>query len=204
MNTDSVRIATFAAGLVVTGLLWSGSAMAQGIPKPQVSTETCAEVKWAPELLQRYPRIPEACQEVVLVNGENWARVEGRLVNVNPNGSVTTMVLNSRGRGMGRLTLKPAPGQKVLLEGREVSFDQLETGAMIHMYIPEHMYAVATEPVEDNAEMATIEQAPETEVAAEEPQALPTTAGPLPWVLLAGGAVLLVGLMLALRRRFMR
>ncbi len=201
MKANSTRIAVLAAALALGGLLWGGTAMAQGIPTPQVSSETCAQVNWAPELLAQHPRIPEACQEVVLVNGENWARIEGRLIAVNPNGSVTAMVIDPQGRNMGRLTLKPTPGQKVILDGREVPFNQLETGAVVHLYIPEHMYAVATEPVAGPSEMATVETAAEPEVATQE---LPATAGPLPWVLFAGGVMLAIGLVLALSRRFLR
>ena len=205
MNRYSTRIAIAGVALALAGFLSGGGAMAQGaarsgIPAPQVSEETCAEVEWSSQVLQQYPQISEACQEVVTVNGENWARVEGRLIQVNPNGSVTSMVLARDGRRLGRLTLKPAPGQKVMMDGREYSFNQLHTGAILNLYIPEHMYAVATEPMVQN-EMAEIEPAPAEEVA-QMPRQLPATAGPLPWVLLAGGGILLVGLGLTAWRRF--
>lgn len=199
MNGHKTRMVRIGAALAPAALLLSGAAMAQApaaqsMPTPQVSAETCAEVQWSPQILAQYPRLPEACQEVVTVNGQNWARFEGRLVRVNPNGSVTSMVIDPNGKRIGQITLKPAPGQKVLLEGREYSFNQLRTGAILHLYIPEHMYAVATEPTEPS-EMAEIEAPP--------PQELPKTAGPLPWILVAGGALMLVGLGLTLGRRFM-
>lgn len=208
MKRYSMRIVGIGAALASMSLLFGGGATAwaqgstaQQMPQPQVSSETCAEVQWSPQLLKQYPRIPDACQEVVAVNGENWVRVEGRLISVNPNGSVTSMVLDRAGRGLGRVTLKPAPDQKVMLEGREYAFDQLQTGAILHMYIPEHMHAVATELNAPETEMGEIEAQPSEEVAQEE---LPATAGPLPWVLLAGSGLLLAGLGLGLWRRFMR
>lgn len=201
-------IMSVAATIAIIGLVHSGTAFgqtqagsSQNIPKPQVSQESCSEVQWAPQILQQYPRIGDACQEVVAVNGENWARIEGRLISENPNGSITAMVLDSKGKGIGRITLKPAPGQKVILEGREVPFTQLQTGAILHMYIPEHMYVVATEPGEPEAEMSQIEEEPTEDVAQSEAQ-LPDTAGPLPWLLLAGCGIVLIGLALTLRRRF--
>ena len=209
MNRYSTRKISIGLAFALTSLLYGGVAIAQTQggnapkhPPPQVSSETCAQVNWAPQILQNYPRIADACQEVVAVNGENWARIEGRLISVNPNGSVTSMVLDHTGRGIGRLTLKPAPNQKVMLEGREQTFDQLNTGAILHMYIPEHMYAVATEPGAPESEMAEIEAEPEEEVAQNQEQ-LPATAGPLPWVLLAGVGILLIGLGFTLRRRFL-
>lgn len=210
MDRYTRRVVSIGLALGFMGFLYGGVATAraqndnaQNIPKPQVSSETCAEVQWAPKLLQQYPRIADACQEVVAVNGENWARIEGRLINVNSNGSVTSMVLDRNGRGLGRLTLKPAPNQKVVLDGREESFNQLDNGAILNLYIPEHMYAVATEPSAPESEMAEIEAQPDEEVA-QTSEELPATAGPLPWVLLAGGGILLLGLGLTLRRRFSR
>lgn len=209
MNAYSTRFVSSGAALALAGLLCGATALAQGtaqnLPQPQVSTESCAQVQWSPQLQARYPRIADACQEVIAVNGENWARIEGRLIRVNTNGSVTSVVLDRQGRPMGRLTLKPAAGQKVLLDGAERSFDDLQTGAVLNMYIPERMYAVATEPSAPASEMAEIEPASseQTEVA-QMPAELPHTAGPLPWVLLAGGGLVLVGLGLSLRRRFAR
>lgn len=204
MNGYYTRRVGIGAALALTGLLWGGTALAQGnaqnMPAPQVSAESCAEVQWSSQILAQYPQISEACQEVIAVNGQNWARIEGRLVNVNANGSVTSLVLDRTGKGMGRITLKPAPDQKVLLEGKEYSFYQLQKGAILNLYIPEHMYAVATEPGAPG-EMAAIQPQPTQEVAEQMPQELPRTAGPLPWVLLAGGGILLVGFGLTLGRR---
>lgn len=205
MNGYSTRIAGIGAALALTGVLWGGAAPAQSMPQPQVSSETCAQVQWSPKLLSQYPRIADACQEVLTWNGTNWVRVEGRLVQVNANGSVTSQVLDRQGRNMGRLTLKPAPDQKVMLEGREQSFNDLQTGAMLHMYIPEHMYAVATEPSAPTSELAEIEEVEPAGEVAKMPEQLPQTAGPLPWVLLGGAGMLALGLGLTLlRRRFAR
>lgn len=210
MKRYMTHVTSIGAALTLVGLLYAGAAAAQSqgsnasnMPQPQVSPETCAEVNWAPQLLQQYPRIPEACQEVISVNGQNWARFEGKLINVNGNGSVTSMVVDRTGKGMARMVMKPAPNQKVLLDGREYTFNQLQTGAILNLYIPEHMYEVATEPTASESEMAEIEPAPSEEVAQTQ-ETLPATAGPLPWVLLAGGGLLLVGLGLTLRRRLGR
>lgn len=195
-------VMSLVAAIGLLGLVHGGIAFGQtqGIPNPQVSPESCSQVQWSPKLLQQYPRIADACQEVLTVNGENWARIEGRLIRENPNGSITAMVVDSKGRGMGSVTIKPAPDQKVIFEGREVRFDQLQTGAILHLYIPEHMYAVATEPGAPAEEMSQIEEEPTEDVAQSEEQ-LPATAGALPWVLLAGGGIALIGLGLTLRRR---
>ena len=208
MNSNVKVISSLVSALVLIVFMHSGSAFgqaqgnnAQNIPSPQVSQESCSQVQWAPKLLQQYPRIADACQEVITVNGENWARIEGKLIRENPNGSITAMVVDSTGRGMGSVTLKPAPDQKVILEGREVPFNQLQTGAILHLYIPEHMYAVAMEPGAQTEEISQVEEEPSEEVTQSEEQ-LPATAGPLPWVLLAGGAIALIGLGFTLRRRF--
>ncbi len=208
MNVYSKGIIGFAGSVALVGLLWVGtaSAQSQSMPNSTVNHQSCADVNWSPQLLSVYPRIPEACQEVLTMDGKKWARFNGKLVSWNSNGSVTTAVMNRDGRVMGRLTLKPTPGQKVIIDGKEQAFSQLHTGAIMNLYIPEETFAVATEPGEAESEMADIETYPgeDTDVAANQPEELPATAGPLPWVLTAGIGLLVLGCGFLLGRRLIK
>lgn len=174
---------------------------AQNMPNPQVNTESCAQVQWAPQIVEQYPRMPQACQEVVTVNGVNWARFSAKLLRMR-NSSVVMDLRNPRGGSLGTFRMKPAADAKVLIDGQEYTYAQLSQGQVLHFYIQEGQVAVATEPSEPAAEMAMIEPPPAAEVAQAEPTTLPKTAGPLPWVALGGVVFVLIGAGLTLGRRF--
>jgi len=202
MNINSMIARWSLTGVALLGLVCAGIATAraqdtQSMPKAQVQEESCAQVNWSPRLLAQYPRIAEGCQEVVMANGTNWARFNGTMVSLNSNGSVTTTVNNRQGRSIGTLRLKPSANQKVLIDGRNYAFSELSPGQDLNLYIAEDTYAVATEPGVQMNQEAQIMPKPEEVAMAE----LPRTAGPLPWVVLAGTVLLFSAFVLALRRR---
>ncbi len=203
MNINSMNANCFRSGVIFLGLVFAGvtTAQAQGtqsMPTPDVQAVSCAKVNWSPTLLAQYPRIADGCQEVITVNGKKWARFEGTLVSVKSNGSVTSTVKDRQGRSMGMLNLKPAPGQTVLIDGQNYTFQELNPGQNLNLYIAEGDYAVATEPGAAKNDEAQIIAKPD-DVAQTE---LPKTAGPLPWVALGGAVFLFSAFGLALGRRF--
>jgi hypothetical protein len=185
----------------------------QNLPATRVQTQSCAEVNWAKDMLAQYPRIAEGCQEVVTSGGRKWARFEADLVRNNPDGTVTLNFKNRQGRSMENLTLMPVPGQRVSIGDRKYRFTELNAGQTVSVYVPEGMFAVASEPGAPPEQLAQIVTEPEPERVAQAeaapaaqasrmPQRLPSTAGPLPLVALAGLLSALAGLGLRLRRRF--
>jgi hypothetical protein len=210
-ESSGIRMATALAGLA-----WAAAAsaqqprVAQDLPQPGVGAESCADVNWDPELLEQYPRIGEACQEVVTAEGNRWARFEAELMRRNADGSVRLDFKDRNDRSIEELTLQPAPNQRVTIGGRTYSFAELERGQVLNLYVPEGVFAVSTEAGAPDEQLAQIvEEEPlqlaQAEPAAQpEPRELPRTAGPLPWVAAAGGLSLLGGLLLTIRRRFLR
>lgn len=170
----------------------------------------CAEVAWDRELLAQYPRIGEGCQEVVISDGEKWARFEADLVRTHRDGTVTLDFKDRQGRSMEEVTLMPSTAQRVQIRGREYAFSQLTPGQELNLYVPEGMFAVAAEPGAPAERLAEIVSPGVRLAQADEPapraapveRQLPRTAGPLPFVLLAGLVSLLGGLGLTITRRF--
>lgn len=222
--------------LTLMALVFVGSVAAQpqmnprDQSNPKVRSLSCAQVAidWNIELISQYPRIPEACHEVVTSNGVKWARFEANFVRVNRDGSVTSDFRGPKGGSMGRFTLLPGPGQMVNLSGRKVEFSSLESGQLLNMYVPEGQDHLAFEPAvtpEQRARIlsyeAPVDQAPMVEQTPAPAQAqempvrqgqvarvesasmvrLPDTAGPLPWFALGGGLALFGALGLRLGRR---
>lgn len=217
-RSTSVQLKTMAAAIALIGTSAAGAQEATNLPDPRVQMQSCEDVDWASDLLTRYPRIAEGCHEVVVANGSKWARFEADFKQRNIDGSVTANVKDRRGRSMGDLTLMPATGQHALIDGQKVRFADLNRGQSLNMYIPEHMFAVATEPGVPPTQLAQIvvepvqlaqvtNELPQQQQISPQPrqtlpQQLPSTAGPLPWLLLLGQASLLSGLGLSLRRKF--
>ena len=106
---------------------------------------SCADVAWESKLLDWYPTIGEACQGVIVSGGRKWASFEADLVRNNSDGSVTLDVKDREGRSMDEVVLMPPPGQRVFINGRTYRFSDLTRGQELNVYIPEGIFAVASE-----------------------------------------------------------
>ena len=231
MNTNLViKTHRTALAAALLGCLAAGPSLAQqqldtrNLGAAGIGAADCAEVAWNRELLVQYPRIAEGCQEVIISNGEKWARFEANLVRADRDGSVTLEFNDRQGRSMDELTLMPAADQRVRVDGREYEFAQLTRGQLLNFYVPEGIFAVAVEPGAPAERRAAIMSPGALLAQAESPapganlqppradalapraapiaRQLPSTAGPLPFILLAGLISLLGGLGLTITRRF--
>lgn len=210
---------TGTAALLIGCMFAATSAFAQegtasgDMPKPKAQKASCDVVNWRTgwdqELLSRFPNMEQGCHEVVIVDGKKWIRFEADFVRRNSNGSVVSDFQSPRGRSIGQLTLKPAPEQRVLLDGREYRFSELSKGQSLNFYVPEGTLAFATTPdapaervaevvVEEPVRMAEVDETRTTQ----RPDRLPQTAGPLPLVATGGVLFLMAGLGLGIRRWF--
>jgi len=220
MNSTSSSRIRIGAALVLAGCVCAGSAYAQervteALPDPDVNRRSCEQVNWHTDLLGQYPWAVSACHEVVLVEEQKWARFEAEFQRLNRDGSITADFRDRVGKSTGRLSLMPAPGQRVTLDGTTYQFSELRRGQVLNFYVPEGSYAFSAQPgaplTERATVVATIEEEP-TQI--ESPQQfaqvesrpaqntyqLPATAGPLPLIALGGVLSLLAGLGLTMRR----
>jgi hypothetical protein len=209
----------------VLGFALASSAVAQqptNLPKERTSAGSCADVDWNQDMLRNHPALIDACQEVIVVEGETWARFAAKFVRIEPDGDVIFSVRDKRDRSIQEVTLDPTPGQVAYIDDRATPFSSLRTTDRISLYVPEGQFGFATRPVAQE-ELATVivptdstrtvdstrtseTEAPvlttETAVAQRDTRSamLPTTAGPLPWLALLGLLSMLGGLGLTLRR----
>jgi hypothetical protein len=219
---SGIRIAATLIGVICGGAAGAQQASDGGdnLPRPRTQAATCDEVNWEKDLLERYPRIGDGCQEVVISEGRKWARFEAEFIGAHDDGRVTLDFKDRNGRSIEAITLLPASAQRARLDGRSYELGQLTRGQELNLYLPEGIFAVATEPGASPEQLAQIVVTPvqlRAQVAQEPtgpllaqanppqgrtPQALPNTAGPLPLFALAGLISLLGGLGLTIRRRF--
>jgi len=231
METKMNGLSGIGMAATLMGLVCAGTAGAQqasdggsNLPQPRTQAASCAEVAWETNLLARYPRIADGCQEVVFSEGRKWARFEAELVRAYADGRVTLNFKDRRGRSIEQLTLIPARSQRVSIDGRLVELKDVQRSQELNLYVPEGMFAISTEPGAPLEELAEIELEPVAQSAQASPDPvqadaapllaqaertpgrtpalLPATAGPLPWFALAGFLSLLGGAGLAIRRRF--
>jgi len=213
METKMSELGGFRIAVTLIGAICASAAGAQqrtdagNLPEPRVQSASCAEVAWNTDLLAQYPRIGEGCHEVVIAEGTKWARFEADLVRSNRDGSVTLEFKDRQGRSMEELTLMPASEQRVSIDGRTYRFSELTRGQELNLYVPEGIFAVGSTPGAPTEQLAQIvrEPAPVAQVAQADrapARTLPSTAGPLPLLVLAGLMSLLGGLGLTIRRRF--
>ncbi len=216
MNTRLNVFATTSAAMLL-GLVSTSSALAQehtpDFPAPDKGNRvSCDNVEWHRDMLGDNPWVSGACHEAIVIDGQTWARFEAEFQDYNrSDGTFTADFRNDRGRSMGSVSLEPAPGQRVSLDGRPTRFSELRRGQVLNFYSPENAYAFTTKPGASEDEMVKVvetrqEQRPTRMAEAnrnenERPQTLPATAGPLPILALGGMLSLLGGIGLTTRRR---
>ena len=193
-----------AVALAAASLAWAGGALAQqtmnpsAAPKPAVNAESCAQMNWNPDLLAQYPWITDACQEVIVVDGKQYARFEGHVVRHFRDGSFKTQFVDRTGKhntDWGYMDLKPAPEQHAYIAGEQTHFKELPKNQVLNFYVPANVLGVAQQPGGTVAQI--VEEPQEQQVAS----TLPQTASSLPAIALGGLISLLGALGLAIRRR---
>lgn len=193
--------------LVISGFMFAATAVAQNLDVDSLdatdeNAASCAAVNWNAQLLAEYPRVAQACHEVIESNGQKWARFETELVGVNRSGAVKSNFKDRQNNFMGAITIMPAHDQMVEIDGRDYRFSELRAGQMLNVYVPEGMYAFSMAPGAPPAQVVEISEKPApTTTAGPVVARLPSTAGPLPWFALGGLLSLAGGIGFSIRRR---
>jgi hypothetical protein len=174
---------------------------------------SCEQVTWSQEALTKYPNIQKACKEVMQRDGKYYVKFEGEVERVSDRGQQVTVDFE----GGDRLTLTPPENLTVYMDGRETSVTSLRPGDQLNFYVPQDRLSATF--FQGDVQTATAQQvpiapAPATRVAQAPPEAeqqqdtgaatdaeLPRTAGPLPWIGLAGVLLSALGASLSIRRR---
>ncbi|MFU8878618.1 MAG: LPXTG cell wall anchor domain-containing protein [Wenzhouxiangellaceae bacterium] len=218
MNTFMKHKQTPVTVLLLAGLIGSSTLAAQeepdrvDMPRPSTDIASCQDVEWNTSLLTRYPWVKESCHEVIVVDGQNWARFEAEFEGMNRDGTFDVDFLNRRGRSQGVVSLKPRPNQTVLLDNREYAFSDLRDNQKLNFYVPDGAFGFAIEPGAAPEELVEVVEprtpaAEPVRLAQAEPRpasratTLPATAGPLPLFALGGLFAMLAGLGMTMRRR---
>lgn len=207
--------------LLAFGLAIATQGLAQDsteFPRERDRPASCDDFQWSDQMLREYPRVVDACQEVVVVGGQTFARLSAGFVRVHSDGLVSFNIRDRRDRYVDELTIQPVPGQMAYINDRPTEFRRLRTTDAISLYAAEGEYGFATQPVavarEQRAVVRTVAALPaplpvdaavydsRTAVVQVDrtPDMLPQTAGILPWIALGGMLSLIAGIGFAVRR----
>ena len=147
----------------------------------QSTTLSCNDFRPTPAALDRFPELVGACQGVVEINGELYAKFEAVVRRVV--GRALTLYIPAVDR-----TMRVTPPSNALAEvsGRKVRMRDLARRQEISIYLSISEFA---EPVIDELAFIT-EENTLVEVDAEPVAALPTTASPWPLIALFGALML--------------
>jgi hypothetical protein len=195
MHTATQRLGLASAlGLAV---LVCGTAMAQRTGSAFTATgESCSDITWQPSVLEQYPRIAEACQDVVQYDGRYFVQFDGTVQSVTGNGSRLVM----RFEGLDEnTTLNPPENARLFIAGRSTPFRDLTRGQELTIHVPADQFvAYFGEEPRPQVEVVAVQFVPvqETRVASAAGQpsrTLPSTAGMLPLLGVLGGGLLAIG-----------
>lgn len=165
----------------------------------------CDGIQWSERALQLYPTIAAACQSVEERGGKTYVKFQGTVKRVTDGGRQLTVNF----KDAGDITLSPPPETSLYMDGRKTPVSELQRGDELNFYIAEDRLA-AQFPEEPQAEVETVRytivplvaSATERPPASEQlPDTLPSTASPLPMLLVGGGLLLGVAGTLSLYRR---
>jgi hypothetical protein len=154
----------------------------------------CDAITWSERAVATYPNIASACQSVEERNGKKYVKFSGTVKSSENRGQ--RLVVNFKDGG--EVTLTPPPETSLYVKGKKTPISDLVRGDELNFYIAEDRLAA---------------QFPETEVQSarlifvpivireQQLASLPSTAGPLPLLALAGTLSLGLGGLLSLYRR---
>lgn len=165
-------------------------ALAAAVPA-YAQASKCQTVEFSAAVLERFPRIREVCQDVIVKDGNEYAVVKAYLVRVSSKTARVRPILPDGTKADAR-DLSIDPARRVLIDGKPVRPADLAVGQTLTFYVKVTEPVAALEPA-DEAPLAPMPLPAEEPAAAEPAPAMPTTASPLPAIGLAGLALLALG-----------
>jgi hypothetical protein len=173
-------------------------ALAAAVPA-YADAAQCQTVEFSAAVLERFPRIREACLDVITKDGQEYAVLKADLLRVSRTSARLRPILPDGTRAEAR-TIAFDPARRVMVDGRAVRPSELAVGQVISFYVKVTEPVATFEPA-DEAPLAPMPLPAEEPAEAEPAPAMPATASPLPLIGLTGLALLALGGGIGLARR---
>jgi hypothetical protein len=157
---------------------------------PAALAAECSDVEYHQDVLDKYPAIANACQEVTEKNGKSYVKVTADFISFRRPDKLTVNVHENDG-SKERQTIKVDPQMRVTVGESKKRFSDLPRNYTLNFSIPSDRFEMAS-----HEEM---NEAPVEEVAVVEE--LPKTASVWPTLGLAGFTMVLFSQLLTWRRK---
>jgi hypothetical protein len=109
------------------------------------------DITYDAKFLQQYRNAPAACREVVIRNGQKWARFEANVVKVKGD-NVTANVLDAYNNTIATVTFKASPDARVTVDGSATKYSSLQSSQSLTFCVPDSVEGFYAAP---NATQAT-------------------------------------------------
>jgi hypothetical protein len=157
---------------------------------PAALAAECSDVEYHQDVLDKYPAIANACQEVTEKNGKSYVKVTADFISFRRPDKLTVNVHENDGTKE-RQTIKVDPKMRVNTGSAAMKFADLPRNYTLNFSIPSDRFEMATEEELNEAPVAEM-------VVVEE---LPKTASVWPTLGLAGLTMVLFSQLLTWRRK---
>ena len=130
-----------------------------GAATDQPKLNCVKDITYNPKFLQDYPNAPAACREVVMKDGQKWARFEAHVVKVNGK-NVTADVKDAYDNTISTVTFTSAsPNERVLVDGSPTAYSSLQKGQILTFWVPDNVMGFYATPTASKAtKLAVIER----------------------------------------------
>ena len=164
----------------------------------------CKTVEFSSAVTEKFPKVREACLDVIERQGQLMAVFKADLLKVSGNKVRIRPKLPSGEQGPAQ-TVQVAPDRRVLVDGKKYRVDELALGQELTIYarVDEPLQALAPAEASDPVDFVPVEVEPIRVASAAEP-AMPTTATQLPELGLLGALLISLAAGIDLTRRVRR
>jgi hypothetical protein len=161
-------------------------------------SDNCDSVTWSERAVATYPTIASACQGVEQRNGKRYVKFSGTVKRTENQGQ--RLVVNFKDGG--EVTLTPPAETNLYVNGKKTPVSDLARGDQLNFYIAEDRLAAQFPETESqSARLILVPIVIRDQATSQQLASLPSTAGPLPLLALAGTLSLGLGGLLSLYRR---
>ncbi len=161
----------------------------------------CSDLNWSSDAV---PGAEMACQEIVMRDGEMYAKMTAEVVSQHTGHMTYSWVMDDGSMSDRQDVAYDEANFTTILDGEPVRLEDLQPGQQVHVYLGDTSWslpepvAMVAEPEPEPEPVVEPEPMPEPEP---EPVVLPKTGSQLNWLALMGGLFLLLGGALRFSRR---
>ncbi|HSN71047.1 MAG TPA: hypothetical protein VLT59_06035 [Steroidobacteraceae bacterium] len=135
------RKSLFGAVSVLAGLTLSASMTVHAADKPTFSgdAQDCAQIVWRADILEKYPKIDLACDDVVERGGKRYVKFRGTVDAQTKDGVKITFPRT----GYATEVKVADKNKEVFVDGKARKLGQLKGGDTISVYVPSDRFVVS-------------------------------------------------------------